>query len=114
MADLKGKRVNTGNPGSGTEATSYMMFKYFGIDPKNDLALDSKLTSREPIESHFAMAKSMPSCFRPLFPVASIEEAANNCDINIVSLEGPELDKILAEQRLLWSGHDSRWVLSWT
>ena len=95
--DLRGKRVNTGNPGSGTEATSYMVLKYFGIDPKKDLALDSKLTSRE--QAKALCDGKIDAFFYPTaVPVAAIEEAANNCDTNILSLKGPELDKLLAER----------------
>jgi len=97
MADLKGKRVNTGNPGSGTETTAYMVFKYFGIDPKKDLALDSKLPSREQSKA-LCDGKIDAFLYPTAVPVATIEEAANTCDVNIVSLEGPELDKILADR----------------
>lgn len=97
MADLKGKRVNTGNPGSGTEATSYMVFKYFGIDPKKDLALDSKLTSREQSKA-LCDGKIDAFLYATAVHAATLEEATNTCDVKIISLEGPELDKLLAER----------------
>lgn len=97
MADLKGKRVNTGNPGSGTETTAYMVFSYFGIDPEKDLAVDSKLPSREQSKA-LCDGKIDAYLYPTAVPVATIEEAANTCDVDILSLEGPELDKLLAER----------------
>jgi hypothetical protein len=37
MADLKGKRIATGSPGSGTEVMSMRLLEAFGIDPNKDV-----------------------------------------------------------------------------
>lgn len=37
LADLKGKRVSTGSPGSGTEVMAMRMLEAVGIDPKKDI-----------------------------------------------------------------------------
>ena len=37
MADLKGKRVSTGSPGSGTEIMALRVLEAMGLDPKKDL-----------------------------------------------------------------------------
>ena len=37
MADLKGKRVATGSPGSGTEVMSMRLLEAFGLDPNKDV-----------------------------------------------------------------------------
>jgi TRAP transporter TAXI family solute receptor len=37
MADLKGKRISTGSPGSGTEVMSMRLLEAFGIDPNKDV-----------------------------------------------------------------------------
>ena len=37
MADLKGKRISTGSPGSGTEVMSLRLLEAFGIDPEKDV-----------------------------------------------------------------------------
>lgn len=37
MADLRGKRVSTGAPGSGTEIMSHRLLKAYGIDPESDI-----------------------------------------------------------------------------
>lgn len=96
IADLVGKKVNTGNPGSGTEANTYMLLKYFGIDPEKDFELNSKLTSRE--QSTALCDGKIDAFFFPSgVPIASIEEAANTCDVRLLSLEGPEFDRLLEE-----------------
>ena len=37
MADLKGKRVSTGSPGSGVEVVALRMLEAMGLDPKKDI-----------------------------------------------------------------------------
>jgi len=95
VRDMKGKRVNSGNPGSGTEATTYMFIKYFGMD-KSDFGLDSKLTSRE--QSSALCDNKVDAFFYPTAPgVAAIGEAFDTCDAEMVELDGPELDKLVSE-----------------
>jgi len=96
VRDLAGKRVNTGNAGSGTEATSYLVLPYYGIDAKKDLAFESKLTSREQ-SSALCDGKIDAYLYPTGVGVAAITEAANTCDIDIVPLGGPELDKLVSE-----------------
>lgn len=45
--DLKGKNVNTGNVGSGTEASIYAAMDYYKLDPKKFFGQETKLSSRE-------------------------------------------------------------------
>lgn len=40
VADLKGKRVSTGSPGSGTEVMALRVLEAYGIDPDKDLKRD--------------------------------------------------------------------------
>lgn len=37
VADLRGKRVSTGSPGSGTEVTALRILRAYGIDPDRDI-----------------------------------------------------------------------------
>jgi hypothetical protein len=37
LADLKGKRISTGSPGSGVEVMALRLLEAIGIDPKNDI-----------------------------------------------------------------------------
>jgi len=45
--DLKGKRVSTGAPGSGTEVTTLMLLKVVGIDPAKDFSKWERLGAEE-------------------------------------------------------------------
>jgi TRAP transporter TAXI family solute receptor len=96
IADIKGKRFNTGNPGSGTEATSRLVLSYWGIDVKNDLGLESKLTSREQSKA-LCDGKIDGYLYPTAVPVATIEEAANTCDVKLLSVQGENLDRLIAE-----------------
>ncbi len=40
IADLKGKRVSTGSPGSGTEVIAFRILEAAGLDPKKDITMD--------------------------------------------------------------------------
>lgn len=40
VADLKGKRVSTGAPGSGTEVIAFRILEAAGLDPKKDITMD--------------------------------------------------------------------------
>lgn len=40
VADLRGKRVSTGAPGSGTEVTALRILRAYGLDPDRDLRRD--------------------------------------------------------------------------
>lgn len=96
LDDIRGKRVNTGNPGSGTEATNYQLFGYMKLDPKRDFRLESKLDPREQaaalcdnkIDAYFIASGQ---------PASLVEEATNVCDAAVVPLTGPAVDKLLAD-----------------
>jgi TRAP transporter TAXI family solute receptor len=47
IADLKGKRVSTGAPGSGTEVEALLLLKVAGIDPAKDFSKWEKLGAAE-------------------------------------------------------------------
>lgn len=84
FADLKGKSVNTGNVGSGTEATIYMVMGRYGLDPKSYFGQETKLTSREQAS---ALCDGKIDAF--IYPTgvtaASITEATNTCATTIGS-----------------------------
>jgi len=95
IEDLKGKKINVGNPGSGNEATAMVIFDEYGIK-KNDLALWGVLTAQEcpmalkdnKIEGYFYMVGH---------PTANITDAANSTPINIVPIEGKKADDIVSK-----------------
>jgi len=95
LADVKGKRINLGNPGSGNEATALNLFKVSGIK-KSDLAFAGALKASEmpdalrdnKIDGYFYMVGH---------PTANIKDASNSVDVKIVPLEGNNVDKLIKE-----------------
>jgi uncharacterized protein len=96
VEDLKGKRVNTGNVGSGTAATSNKVLPYFGIEPDKDLALNSKLTMKE--QGKALCDGKIDAFLQPTAVGFAVGlEVSNTCNVVVISVTGPSLDKLLAE-----------------
>lgn len=95
IMDIKGKRINLGNPGSGNEATALAMFKALGIN-KSDLAFAGALKASEmpdalrdnKIDGYFYMVGH---------PTANIKDASNSVDVKIVPIEGDKINKFVKE-----------------
>ncbi len=84
FSDLKGKTVNTGNVGSGTEATIYMAMGRYNMKAADFFGQETKLTSREQAS---ALCDGKIDAF--IYPTgvtaASITEATNSCDTVIAA-----------------------------
>ncbi len=93
--DLKGKRVNVGNPGSGQLATMEVVLKAKGWT-MNDFALASQL---KPAEQSAALGDNKVDAivYTVGHPNGSIQEATSTVDANLVPVEGPEIDKLVEE-----------------
>ncbi len=95
FADLKGKRVNVGNPGSGQRATMEVVMDAFGLG-MDDFALATEFKGSE-------MAKQLcdgnidAMIYTIGHPAAAIKEATTTCDAKLVSVSGPEIDKLVAD-----------------
>jgi len=95
FADLKGKRVNVGNPGSGQRATMEVVMDAYGIG-MDDFALATEYKGSE-------MAKQLcdgnidAMIYTIGHPAAAIKEATTTCDANLVSVTGPEIEKLVAD-----------------
>jgi len=93
--DLKGKRVNVGNPGSGQRATMEVVMDAFGIG-MDDLALATEYKGSE-------MAKQLcdgnidAMIYTIGHPAAAIKEATTTCDAQLVSVTGAPIDKLVAD-----------------
>ncbi|MCT8999782.1 TAXI family TRAP transporter solute-binding subunit [Chelativorans intermedius] len=93
--DLKGKRVNIGNPGSGQRALMDIL-----IDRKGwtnaDFALAAELA---PAEQSAALCDNNIDAFAYTVghPAGSIEEATTTCDSVIVPVEGEVVDALVEE-----------------
>ena len=95
FADLKGKRVNVGNPGSGQRATMEVVMDAFGMG-MGDFALATEYKGSE-------MAKQLcdgnidAMIYTIGHPAAAIKEASTTCDAKLVDVSGPEIDKLVAD-----------------
>jgi TRAP transporter TAXI family solute receptor len=95
FADLKGKRVNIGNPGSGQRGTMEELMKALGWT-KDDFKLASEL---KPDEHSKALCDNKIDAFVYTVghPTGNIQEAAASCDVVLVDVSGPEVDKLVKE-----------------
>jgi TRAP transporter TAXI family solute receptor len=93
VADLKNKRINLGNPGSGNEATALALFKAVGMT-KDDLKFAGALKAAEmpdalrdnKIDGYFYMVGH---------PTANIKDASNSVDVKITPLVGDKVDALV-------------------
>ncbi len=93
--DLKGKRVNIGNPGSGQRGTMEVVMKALGWT-KADFKLASELKSAEQSKA-LCDNKIDAIVFTVGHPSGSIKEAATSCDSVMVSVTGPEITKLVKD-----------------
>ncbi len=91
--DLKGKRVNVGNPGSGQRGTMEVVMKALGWT-MDDFALASELKSAEQAQA-LCDNKVDAIVFTVGHPNGSIQEATTLCDAVIVEVTGPEIEKLV-------------------
>ncbi len=93
--DLKGKRVNIGNPGSGQRALMDLLIEEKGWT-NADFALAAELA---PAEQSAALCDNNIDAFAYTVghPAGSIEEATTTCDSVIVPVEGDVVDRLVEE-----------------
>ena len=93
--DLKGKRVNIGNPGSGQRATMELLMSRYGWT-NDDFELASELPSRE---QGAALCDNQIDAF--VFtvghPSGSISEPVATCDAQLVNVTGEIVDGLVEE-----------------
>ena len=93
--DLKGKRVNIGNPGSGQRGTMEVLMAVKGWT-RADFRLASELKANE--QSHALCDNKVDAMVYTVgHPNASIEEAFASCASHLVPVEGPAIDKLIAD-----------------
>lgn len=96
VTDLKGKRVNIGNPGSGTRGTWEVMEQAMGWT-RADLRLATEFKSAETgqklcdgsIDSYFWLVGH---------PSALTQETISTCDAQLVNATGAEIDALVADR----------------
>ncbi len=95
FADLKGKRVNIGNPGSGQRGTMEVLMKALGWTTK-DFALATELKASE--QSAALCDNQIDAMVYTVgHPSGSIQEATTSCDAVLVNVQGPAVDKLVKE-----------------
>ncbi len=95
ITDMKGKRVNIGNPGSGTRGTWDVMEAAMGWS-RDDLKLASEMKSAETgqalcddkIDAYFWLVGH---------PSALTQETLSTCDAVLVNTVAPEIDKLVSD-----------------
>lgn len=95
VTDLKGKRVNIGNPGSGTRGTWEVMEGALGWE-RSDLKLAAEMKSAETgqavcdgkIDAYFWLVGH---------PSALTQESLASCDAVLVNATGDAIDKLVAD-----------------
>jgi TRAP transporter TAXI family solute receptor len=92
---LKGKRVNIGNPGSGQRGTMEVLMGAVGWT-NADFKLASELKSSEQSKA-LCDNKIDAIVFTVGHPSGSIKEATTSCDSVMVSVTGPAVDKLVAD-----------------
>jgi len=93
--DLKGKRVNIGNPGSGQRGTMEVAMAAMGWT-NDDFKLASELKSAEQSQA-LCDNKVDAIVFAVGHPNGSISEATTSCDSVMVNVTGPVFDKLIAD-----------------
>jgi len=93
--DLKGKRVNVGNPGSGARATAEILLAAMGMSFA-DFSLASELKSAEQAQA-LCDNKVDAIIFTVGHPNGSIQEATSSCDAHLIPVTGEAVDKLVAE-----------------
>jgi len=93
--DLKGKRVNIGNPGSGQRGTMEVVMKEKGWT-KSSFKLASELKAGEQSKA-LCDDKIDAMVYTVGHPSGSIKEATTTCDTKLVTVSDPIIDKIVAE-----------------
>lgn len=91
--DLKGKRVNVGNPGSGQRGTMEVLMEAKGWT-MDDFALASELKAAEQSKA-LCDNKIDAMVYTVGHPSGSIKEATTSCDSVIVEVAGPAVDKLV-------------------
>ena len=92
---LKGSRLNIGNPGSGTRATWEVIEEALGW-ARSDLKLAAELRSAETGQA--LCDNKIDAYFWPVgHPSALTKETVSTCDARLVSATGPAIDKLVAD-----------------
>ena len=93
--DLKGKRINVGDPGSGTRATMNVILKAKGWDD----SVFKVASELKPAEMASVMCDNNLDAitYNVGHPNGALKEAAASCNAHLVPVTGPAIDKLVAD-----------------
>lgn len=96
VADLKGKTVNIGNPGSGQRTNSMSLLPLYGIDPEKDITAEGLQQG----EASRALVDRKIDAFVYVVgvPSAAIEEPANSTDIDILNVNSDAVKQYISDK----------------
>ena len=93
LRDLKGKRFNIGNPGSGQRAASTELMNALGMK-NSDFSLVSELKADEHGPA-LCDGKIDGFLYTVGHPSANIQDPTTACGAKLISVQGPEVDKLV-------------------
>lgn len=93
--DIKGKRVNIGNIGSGIRATMEYIMKQKGWSNK-DFASATELKASEQVAALCGKQIDV-MIYAAGHPNGAIQEVTTTCDTKLVPVDGPDIDKLVQE-----------------
>lgn len=93
LDDIVGKRVNIGNPGSGNRATMEVLMHAKGWT-RSSFRVASELKGSEQAQA-LCDNKLDVMVYTAGHPNGAVQEAATTCDIKIIPVDGPEVDKLV-------------------
>jgi TRAP transporter TAXI family solute receptor len=96
LADMKGKRFNVGNPGSGTRASMEELLTAMGWK-MSDFSLAAELKADEHGPA-LCDGKIDGFFYGVGHPSANIQDPTTTCGAKLVSVTGPAVDKLIAEK----------------
>lgn len=93
--DLRGLRVNVGNPGSGQRATMEVVMGAYGIE-MDDFAVATEFQGSEMAQA-LCNGQIDAMIYTVGHPAAAITEVSTTCDAKLVSVTGPEIEALIAD-----------------
>lgn len=93
--DLRGLRVNVGNPGSGQRATMEVVMGAYGIE-MDDFAVATEFQGSEMAQA-LCNGQIDAMIYTVGHPAAAITEVSTTCDARLVNVTGPEIDQLIEE-----------------
>ena len=94
LADLEGRRVNLGNPGSGQRETMQVVMDAMGWTPKSFALAGDLPASQQSLALCHGQIEAM--VYVVGHPNRSIAKATDLCDASLIRVEGPQIDQLVA------------------